>query len=248
MTALPDETASVYDGVEQVRILPATFEFRHVWIVDGLDEEMVMRTWTFLLAAFLVGCVASGAVGQDKVYDSATVSKSICRISFEGFTGRANATASSVGSCTVIEPSLVLTAAHVVGQSSGTVECAGQRIKGRVIALNLYRDWALVRLEREIEVTPRSIREDRCKENEVVYAIGYGGRGYGYTLGRFTGGVFRGRAVNGDSGGPICDVAGKLVGVITGYSSDGELLHVGDGLAEWVKKNRGNQFLNLGDK
>ena len=148
----------------------------------------------------------------------------------------------------MIEPSLVLTAAHVVCQSEATVDCAGEKIKGKVIALNLYRDWALVRLERPIQVKPRSIRKDQCKEGEVVFSIGYGGQGYGYTRGRFAGGIFRGRAVSGDSGGPICDVAGKLVGVVTGYASDGELLHVGKGLLEWVEANKDNDPMELGGK
>ena len=207
-----------------------------------------MKTWTYLLAAFITGCLASVSFGQSKTYEPQTISRSICRISFEGYTSNKNASTSSAGSCTVIEPSLVLTAAHVVGQSVATVDCAGEKIRGKVIALNIYRDWALVRLEKPINVKPRSIRKEPCKEGEVVFSIGYGGQGYGYTRGRFTGGIFRGRAVSGDSGGPICDVAGKLVGVVTGYASDGELLHVGKGLLEWVETNKGNDVLDLGEK
>jgi S1-C subfamily serine protease len=207
-----------------------------------------MKTWITLLAAFIAGCFASVSFGQSKTYEPQTVSRSICRISFEGYTSSENASTSSAGSCTVIEPSLVLTAAHVVCQSEATVDCAGEKIKGKVIALNLYRDWALVRLERPIQVKPRSIRKDQCKEGEVVFSIGYGGQGYGYTRGRFVGGIFRGRAVSGDSGGPICDVAGKLVGVVTGYASDGELLHVGKGLLEWVEANKDNDPMELGGK
>jgi S1-C subfamily serine protease len=207
-----------------------------------------MKTWTLLLAAFFAGCIASVSFGQSKTYEPQTVSRSICRISFEGYTSSKNASTSSAGSCTVIEPSLVLTAAHVVGQSVATVDCAGEKIRGKVIALNLYRDWALVRLEKDIAVKPRSIRKEACKDGEVVFSIGYGGQGYGYTRGRFTDGIFRGRAVSGDSGGPICDVAGKLVGVVTGYASDGELLHVGNGLLEWVEANKGNDVMELGGK
>ena len=207
-----------------------------------------MKTWTYLLAAFITGCVVSVSFGQSKTYEPQTVSKSICRISFEGYTTTPGSSTSSAGSCTVIEPSLVLTAAHVVGQSVATVDCAGEKIRGKVIALNLYKDWALVRLERPIKVTPRSIRKEPLKENDVVFAIGYGGQGYGYTRGRYTRGILRGRAVSGDSGGPICDVAGKLVGVIRGYASDGELLHEGRGLLEWVEANKGNDVLDLGEK
>jgi len=148
----------------------------------------------------------------------------------------------------VIDSSLVLTAAHVVGQSVATVDCAGDKIRGKVIALNLFRDWALVRLEKPIDVKPRTIRETKLAEGETVFAIGYGGRGYGYTRGRFTKGILKGRAVSGDSGGPICDAQGKLVGVITGYASDGELLHLGDELGAWVAKNRDNDPLDLGGK
>lgn len=207
-----------------------------------------MKTWITLLAAFIAGCLASVSFGQSKTYEPQTVSRSICRISFEGYTTTPNSSTSSAGSCTVIEPSLVLTAAHVVGQSVATIDCADQKIRGKVIALNLYKDWALVRLEKPINVKPRSIRREPLKENDVVFAIGYGGQGYGYTRGRFAGGIFRGRAVSGDSGGPICDVAGKLVGVIRGYSGDGELLHEGKGLLEWVEANKGNDVLDLGEK
>lgn len=39
MTALLEETASAYDGGEQVQILPATFEFRHVGIVGDMEGK-----------------------------------------------------------------------------------------------------------------------------------------------------------------------------------------------------------------
>lgn len=207
-----------------------------------------MKTWTLLAAAFIAGCLSSVSFGQSKTYEPQTVAKSICRISFAGYTTTPGSSTSSAGSCTVIDSSLVLTAAHVVAQSVATVDCAGEKIRGKVIALNLYRDWALVRLEKPIDVKPRTIRETKLTEGETVFAIGYGGQGYGYTRGRFTKGILRGRAVSGDSGGPICDVQGKLVGVITGYASDGELLHLGDELGAWVAKNRDNDPLDLGGK
>lgn len=207
-----------------------------------------MKTWTLLAAAFIAGCLVSVSFGQSKTYEPQTVSKSICRISFEGYTTTPGSSTSSAGSCTVIDSSLVLTAAHVVGQSVATVDCAGDKIRGKVIALDLYHDWALVRLEKPINVKPRSIRETKLTEGETVFAIGYGGQGYGYTRGKYTKGILRGRAVSGDSGGPICDVAGKLIGVIRGYASDGELLHEGKGLAAWVEKNRDNDVMDLGGK
>jgi len=207
-----------------------------------------MKTWTLLVASFFAGCLASVSLGQSKTYEPQTIAKSICRISFEGYTTTPGSSTCSAGSCTVIDSSLVLTAAHVVGQSVATVDCAGEKIRGKVIALDLYRDWALVRLEKSIDVKPRSIRQAKLSEGETVFAIGYGGQGYGYTRGRFTKGVLRGRAVSGDSGGPICDAQGKLVGVITGYASDGELLHLGSELGAWIGKNRDNDPLDLGGK
>lgn len=201
-----------------------------------------MRAWICCLAAFLVGCIATFAFGQTKTFD-AYKSDTILPITFPGCEG-----IQSQGSCVVIDKSLILTAGHVVGGSEAVVKFRNESIRGRVIAIDLYHDRALVRLVKELMVQPRSLRTEALKENETIFAVGYG-RGFGYTKGTVGKKELRGRATPGDSGGAILDQDGRVCGVVQGYSDDGTLYGHGiDSLVEWIEKNRGNDPVNLGGK
>jgi S1-C subfamily serine protease len=148
----------------------------------------------------------------------------------------------------VIERSLVLTAAHVVGGSLAEIKFRAEVVRGKVIALDLFHDRALVRLEKELDAKPRKFRLTDLAEGEAIFAIGYGS-GFGYTPGRAASGKLRGRSVPGDSGGLIADSKGEIVGIVQGYASDGELYgHGRKSILEWVQANKGNDPIDLGNR
>jgi hypothetical protein len=201
-----------------------------------------VKAWILIAASFVVGCLAQAALAQEKVkltYKSDTV----LPITFRGCEG-----VESQGSCTVIERSLVLTAAHVVGGSLAEIKFRAEVVRGKVIALDLFHDRSLVRLEKELDVVPRKFRATDLGEGESIFAIGYG-RGFGYTPGRVASGKLRGRSVPGDSGGLIADSKGEIVGIVQGYASDGELYgHGRKSILEWVQANKGNDPIDLGNR
>ena len=200
-----------------------------------------MKAWILILGSFLVGCLAQAALAQTKVMQSYE-SKTVLPIKFRGCEG-----VESQGSCTLIEKSLVLTAGHVVGGSIAEVTFQGSVVRGKVIALDLFHDRALVRLERELDAIPRKFRQTDLTEGEAVFAIGYG-RGFGYTAGRFTSGKLKGRSTPGDSGGALVDSKGELVGIVQGYASDGELYgHGRKGVYGWYMAHRGDDPIDLGN-
>jgi S1-C subfamily serine protease len=201
-----------------------------------------MKTIIYLTIAFVVRLLATECLAQQKTYSSAQ-DDTVLAISFQG----ADNTVSQ-GSCSVIEPSLVLTAGHVVGGSEALVRYKSDAVRGRVIALDLYHDLALVRLEKELDCRPRPVRKTKLETGEKIWIIGYG-RGYGFTLGRVAGNALRGRSVPGDSGGAIVDSKGSIIGVVQGYSDDGYVYgHGRDVLVDFIEKNKGNDPLKLGGK
>ncbi len=201
-----------------------------------------MRAIIMLAVAFVLGLLASECFAQQKIYNEYK-SDTVLAISFPG-----DDNTNSQGSCTVIEKSLVLTAGHVVGGSEALIRFRSDAVRGRVIALDLYHDLALVRLEKELDVKPRKLRTTPLKEGEKILAVGYG-RGFGYTPGVHRSGKLQGRSVPGDSGGAILDGEGEVCGVVQAYSESGELFgHGRERLVEWVKANRDNDPIQLGGR
>lgn len=199
-----------------------------------------MQKWMFAFG--FVVALASSANAQ-KVYQDER-STAILQVRFKQDEGL-----ESVGSCVMVDATHALTAAHVVGASDAILKASDGDVPAKVIAIDMYHDRALLRAAREITTKWRVLREDVPADNETVFAIGYGGRGYGYTRGRARSGKLFCTAVEGDSGGPVVDQQGRIVGIITGYSSDGTLLSLGRrSLRMWVLKNLGNEPMQLGSK
>lgn len=190
----------------------------------------------------LICCLVSTANAQ-KTYQNER-SSSILQVRFKQAEGL-----ESVGTCVMVDPTHALTAAHVVGASDAIIKAVDGDIDAKVVAIDMYHDRALLRAAREVTTRWRVLREEFPAEGETVFAIGHGGRGYGYTRGRASKDKLLCTAVEGDSGGPVVDQEGRIVGIITGYSGDGTLLSLGRrSLRTWTLKNIGNQPLELGSK
>jgi len=194
------------------------------------------------IAAMLLVCIVAGAVsGQSKVYEPHNTT-AILQITFAQDEGLM-----SSGSCVAVDAYHVLTAAHVVGSSTATIKAKGGDVKAKVVAIDFFHDRALLRAAGKLTEKARKLREDMPKEGEPLFAIGFGGRGFGFTRCSAAGGKIRGRSIPGDSGGPVCDKEGRIVGLITGYSDDGWLMSPSrKGLVKWVRDNIGNDPMDIG--
>lgn len=202
------------------------------------EKSSVMVSVAVLIAVLL----CPTALAQ-KVYQTER-STAILQVKFQQDEGL-----QSAGSCVMVDATHALTAAHVVGSSEAVIKANDGDVAAKVVAIDLYHDRALLRADREITTKWRVLREDMPVDGETVFAIGFGGRGYGYTRGQARGGKLTGSAIPGDSGGPVCDQQGRVVGIITGYSPDGHLVSLGRrSLRNWVLKNLGNEPMQLGSK
>lgn len=124
---------------------------------------------------------------------------------------------------------LVLTAAHVIGRAkrSATIHLAdGTRLRGRTLGLNKYMDSGMIQITTEGEYPFAELSDPRVYERgEWVVALGHRG---GYDAGEGGPPALRiGRIqddrrqwlrtdctiINGDSGGPLFDLEGKVIGI-----------------------------------
>ncbi|WP_197524858.1 S1 family peptidase [Botrimarina hoheduenensis] len=149
--------------------------------------------------------------------------------------GQKTATGSSLGTCTLIahrgDLSYFLTCAHVF-EGNGPIEIGLQgqpALPGKLLSIDRQHDLALV-ATRRVAASPapiEAIHEDTPSAG-LLTACGYGPTGMarcvrGPVLGlaRPEGAVFpslrlRGQVRPGDSGGPVLNAAGRLVGVVWG--------------------------------
>lgn len=209
---------------------------------EALDYLCKKAAKTVAVVMMLLCCMAATANAQ-KTYQNER-SSSILQVRFKQAEGL-----ESVGTCVMVDPTHALTAAHVVGSSDAIIKAADGDIAAKVVAIDMFHDRALLRAAQEVTTRWRVLRDEFPADGETVFAIGYGGRGYGYTRGRATKDKLLCTAVSGDSGGPVVDQEGRIVGIITGYSSDGTLLSLGRrSLRAWTLKNIGNEPLDLGSK
>lgn len=238
----PDDfTWSIWKEGQRGYLIPATRTL-FPQLSEALDYIRSQSAKTVAVALLLICCLVSTANAQ-KVYQNER-STAILQVKFTQDEGL-----QSVGSCVMVDATHALTAAHVVGASDAVIKAKDGDVEAKVIAIDMYHDRALLRAAREITTKWRVLREDPPAEGETVFAIGYGGRGYGYTRGQARNGKLTGSAIPGDSGGPVVDQQGRIVGIITGYSPDGHLISLGRrSLRNWVLKNLGNEPMHLGSK
>lgn len=142
-------------------------------------------------------------------------------------------TETGVGSGFSIKEHIVITNAHVVGDNTAvTVNMYdGTSVKGSVIRTDTKKDLALIQVDKAI--TPLNISTDNLSAGQEVYAIG-APKDMPYTM---TKGIISATdrrvgqntyiqidaSVNpGNSGGPLIDENGNVIGVITLKASDAE--------------------------
>jgi serine protease Do len=173
------------------------------------------------------------------------------------------ADASSSGSGVITsEDGLILTAAHVV-QGSDTMDVVfpdGKTVKGKVLGANYGKDLAMVRIEAEGKwpAAPRGVSKS-LEVGDWVVATGHAAGfdpartppvRFGRVVSKGPGNFFTTDCtlIGGDSGGPIFDLEGRIIGI---NSNIGQALkvnnHAGvDGFKDdWDKMLNGEQWGKL---
>ena len=142
-----------------------------------------------------------------------------------------------VGTGVIVSPDgLILTAAHVMSTEQETYEVLfpdGRTAKARVLGRNLDVDAGMMKLESGTWPYVEIGQSDALKKGDWVVSIGHSG---GFELGRKppvrTGRLLERNGhqlvtdailIGGDSGGPLFDTHGKLIGI---HSSMGDLLTI----------------------
>ena len=137
------------------------------------------------------------------------------------------------GSGFSIKENIILTNAHVVGNNKKVALNLydGTMIEGAVIKTDVEKDLALIGIDKTI--TPLSINTEKINIGQEVYAIG-APKDMPYTmtkgivsaldrkLGKNTYIQIDASVNSGNSGGPLVDENGKVIGIITLKASDAE--------------------------
>lgn len=142
-------------------------------------------------------------------------------------------TETGVGSGFSIKENLIITNAHVVGYNKEVAVNLynGTTIKGSVIKTDIEKDLALIKINKTI--TPLSINSENVSVGQEVYVIG-APKDIPYTmtkgiisainrkLGQSTYIQIDASVNSGNSGGPLMDDSGNVIGIITLKASDAE--------------------------
>ena len=142
-------------------------------------------------------------------------------------------TETGVGSGFSIKENLIITNAHVVGNNKDVAINLydGTTINGQVIKSSIKKDLALIKIEKSL--TPLNTNEENINIGQEVYAIG-APKDMPYTmtkgiisaldrkLGQNTYIQIDASVNSGNSGGPLVDDEGNVIGIITLKANDAE--------------------------
>ena len=159
---------------------------------------------------------------------AAAADNAICQVTVA--IGKARSTTTGV----YLTPKLILTVAHVFADGSGPITItspAGDVQIGTLRRLDATKDLAAISVDQK-HPAPRKLARQQPLRQATVHAAGRGNTGrLRVWTGRVLGWVFRtaaaradtmvisGQANSGDSGGPIVDAAGDIVGIIWGSAA-----------------------------
>lgn len=143
--------------------------------------------------------------------NGATVGKVICRT--DRFI--------NTGSGTLVGPDLVLTCAHTISSKNIEFTLRDKTYLGKLIALDIDTDRALLRLKDKLNLKFKKIRTTPPEQNSKFKSYGYGDS-FGYHSGVYKDGMFYAKAIYGDSGGPILDENGDIIDVICSVADETE--------------------------
>ncbi|GHG53898.1 hypothetical protein GCM10012320_24890 [Sinomonas cellulolyticus] len=169
---------------------------------------------------------------------------------------------SKAGTGVLLDPSHVLTAAHVVhGQASVTLALGGLITHASVVGLDQGRDVALLLADAPLSGRVLSLATVEPRPGDDVAALGFpSSRQLTLTTGRVSGldrhaqyqglplvrGLFEANLTTmpGNSGGPVVTMGGDVVGVVSGTVGEGsgltlaaDAVSAGGQLASWMQQN-----------
>ena len=159
--------------------------------------------------------LVSISVGQDVSALAERLRESVVRIGGAGPGGGSGVIWSAAG--------LIVTNAHVTSSEQLHVELAdGRRLEARLIARDSRRDLALLKVNAAGLIALERCDLSSLRAGEAVLALGYPMGGDAVTVGILQAAPREGhwltadiRVAPGNSGGPLCDVHGRLVGINT---------------------------------
>lgn len=151
----------------------------------------------------------------------------------------------SNGSCSLVSKDVILTCCHVIRGSEAMVAINNELFNAKLMAMDFENDWCLMRLDRPVDLAPLRVSGEMPEEGEKLYGFGFGpfsGGRWGCNRLVYKNGVVHGRFHSGDSGGPLCNSEGDIIGVCTSYTETGKAMGWSVGkIKSFVEKYKGHR-------
>ena len=150
---------------------------------------------------------------------------------------------------TLVESQHVLTAAHAICDITQlNVELNGSKYDAELVAMDLYEDWAVLRLDRPTGVIPFSVATREPAKDESLVSYGWTHAGFATKWLRYNGKNLSGSIQMGMSGGPVLTRDGKLIGLCNARRTDVDISYsysIGkvERILRWVGSDERNKLV-----